>query len=198
MPKRRTLRLIFEEIYGASPAAFDAPGEPAEAAGLLMAATPRSFWTTLFVERVVGRVSVERVTLHRHLPFIRIGSAPVFRGRFVNEAGRTVLQGGFALRRTVQVFVTLWLCAVGAWCVIAPGLGIAAALNSGRPWWAGVIGGLFFSLAGVVLAAVAYAILKLSKRLAQRDIDRITAHIKSALAGTPPQAPDEESGGTPW
>jgi len=179
MPKRRILGLIFEEIYGASPAAFDAPGEPAEAAGLLMAATPR---TTLFVERVVGPVSVERVALHRHLPFIRIGIAPVFRGRFVNEAGRTVLQGGFALPRSVQVFVTLWLCGLGAWCVIAPGLGIAAAIDSGQPWWIGVIGGLFFSLAGVVLAAIAYAILRVSKRLAQGDIERITAHIKLALA----------------
>jgi hypothetical protein len=189
-PKRRraTPRTIFEEIYGSTPAVFDAPGGPDEAARLLRAATPRSYWSTLFAERVVGPVSVERVALHRHLPSIRIGSAPVFRGRFVNDAGRTVLRGGFGLRRTVQVFVTLWLCGVSFSCAVAPGVGIAAAIKSGRPWWIGVIAGLFFSLAGMVLAGVGFAILKLSKVLRQGDAERIAGHIKSALAPSPPPA----------
>ncbi len=177
-------RLIVDTIYGVTPARFDAPHEPEEAALLLRGATPGSSLATLFVESVVGRVSVERVRLHRYKPFLRIGATPVFRGRFVRDSGRTVLQGEFGLQRVVQAFMTLWFCCVGVWCLVAPGLGIRAAIDSGQPWWTGVIAGLLFSLAGLLLAAGAYAILEFSKRLARSDIERIEKHIRTALART--------------
>src|SRR2546427_13276148 len=109
---------LINELYRGEQASIPVGGSPEQAARRLRETTRR--WRGLtFMDTVVGSVAPDRVVLHLSHRSSRNAFAPVFRGRFAALRGRTYLTGRFALRRTVQAFMTVWFCFIAAFCLIA-------------------------------------------------------------------------------
>lgn len=175
------IRRLFDEIYGGCPAEFVAPGSPEDAVRLLADATPRTSLSSLFADAIVGAVTVDRVVLRRHHVFFHNGFAPQFRGHFTLESGRTVLHGRFELHPLAKAFMTTWFGCVGFFStfslVIAPGI----AVEKGVPWLAGLLVGLGFAAAGLLLGFLGLGFVRFCKRLAMTDAEFIRDHIESTL-----------------
>lgn len=144
-PELSPLLAIFnrlrKEIYGVEQAEFAAAGSPEAAVRRLALGTRR--WS--LSAAVVGRVSVDRVVLRHHRPFLNDSFASVFRGCFTAECGQTLLRGRFQLHPSVQALITVWFGFVGIFCVISPVAGASIAAKQGDPWWLGVLIGLAFT-----------------------------------------------------
>ena len=175
------LKRLLDEIYSAHPAEFRAPGSPQDAARLLAQVTPRTSLSSFFSEAVVGAVSVERVSLRRHRPFLSSSFAPFFRGSFTVESGQTVLRGTFGPHPLVKGFVTLWFGFVGFFVATSLVLGPSLAADEGRSWWSGLLAGLGFAGAGLLIGLVGFFGVRFSKWLSRDDAEQMRRHITSAL-----------------
>jgi len=174
------MRLI-NELYRGERASIPVDGSPEQAARRLRETTRR--WRGLtFMDTVVGSVAPDRVVLHLSHRSSRNAFAPVFRGRFAALRGRTYLTGRFALRRTVQAFMTVWFCFIAAFCLIAVVAVADATWKRGGSSWLGIVAGTLAALPGVALGLLAFAGVRLGKRLSKADADQIVEHVKSAFA----------------
>ena len=174
------MRLI-NELYRAEEASIPVDGSPEQAARRLHQTTRR--WRGLtFMDKVVGSVAVDRVVLHLSRRSYRDAFAPVFRGQFTARRGRTYLTGCFALRRTVQAFMTAWFCFVAAFCLIAVVAVADATWKRGGPSWLAIVAGALAALPGVALGLLGFAAVRFGRRLSKADAEHIVEHVKSAFA----------------
>ena len=171
---------LVNELYRGVQTLIPVNGSPEEAATMLRERTRR--WAGLsFMDQVVGSVVIDRVVLRRSHASLRNAFAPIFRGRFVVAHGRTHLTGRFALRRAVQVFMTVWFGFSAVFCVMSLVIGASAALDRGAPAWLGVIAGAPFALGGIALGLLGFGFVRCSKRLSKADVEHITQHVKSTF-----------------
>jgi hypothetical protein len=183
---RSSLRRCFDEIYGETPASFEAIGSPDEAARRLAAATPRSALGSLFTESVVGAVSVDRVVLRRHRPSVSNSFAPYLRGRFTVEDGRTVLRGAFGLHAFVKLFLGVWFGFASLAAVMAavgaqqPG---GAPLSGIEAWLARA----FFAAVPLAFGGIGFLFVRFGKWIARGDAAYIRRHVEAALRGENPR-----------
>jgi hypothetical protein len=175
------IRRALEVLYGRSPASFEARGSPEEAALSLSHATPSGFLRAGFSSSVVGSVSASRVVLSYHRPFFSNGFAPVFRGYFSVQGGRTVLLGYFALPLFAQGFMTLWFGFVAVFCLGSLVLGPSEAVRGGASAWAGLLAGLSMCIAGAIFGLLGLGFVWFAKRLARNDPERIARHVRECL-----------------
>ena len=175
------LRRLSQEFFGKTPSAFQASGSPDEAARRLASATPRSILRTLFSEAVVGPVSAEKVVLQRHQPFKQNALTPEFRGRFVVEAGRTVLVGVFQVNFFVRVFMTIWFGCIAVAVVAAIVEGATQPMRAGTDWARGLVSGLAMLGPALLMGAAGAVFVHFGKRLARGDESVIREHIERAL-----------------
>src|SRR2546427_11420820 len=148
------MRLI-NELYRGERASIPVDGSPEQAARRLRETTRR--WRGLtFMDTVVGSVAPDRVVLHLSHRSSRNAFAPVFRGRFAALRGRTYLTGRFALRRTVQAFMTVWFCFIAAFCLIAVVAVADATWKRGGSPRLGGVGGPLAGLSGVGVGLVSF------------------------------------------
>jgi len=171
------LRRLREEIYGGVPEEFPTDGSPEQAAQRLAQGTGRGF----FRRAVVGRVSVERVTLRRQRALFGSSSGVVFRGTFTSESGRTVLRGCFQFHPFFQALLTLWFGSLGFFSALSLVLFPNAALEQGAPWWQGMLAGVAFATAGLVFGFLAFRFLRFHKWLYRSDVSEIRDHIRDVL-----------------
>jgi len=170
------LKTIAHELYGWVPASFPASGSIEQGVRSLAATTPRIGFTFRRSGVVSGRVLPHRVVLRRARlsanPF-----SPEFRGRFVVQAGRVVLDGRFALNPFVRAFMTLWFTFHG----LAALVGVAAGAALSPQIWPGVLAGLAYALGVVAFAYLGLLLLRFSKSLVRGDPEFIARHIREAL-----------------
>lgn len=135
------LKRLLQEIYESVPVSFVAAGSPEEAADRLARGTRR----LTLGSAVAGRVTVARVALRRHRAFFDNAFAPVFRGEFVVEGGRTLLRGSFQLHPPARAWLTTWLTFVGFILVSGLALGPVIAVQEGASWGYGLLTGTAFA-----------------------------------------------------
>ncbi len=179
---------VLGELYGRAPASFEAAGSPEEAARALSEATPSSFLSARFSPSVVGSISLSRVVLRYYRPFLSNAFAPIFRGHFSVQAGRTVLQGHFALPLITQGFMTLWFGLLAVISFSGLALGPIQAARTGTSLWAGLSAGVSMAVAVGLFGLLGLGFVKLCKRLARSDPERIARHIEQSLGRPPPPA----------
>src|SRR3989475_6684859 len=186
------MRLI-NELYRGERASIPVDGSPEQAARRLRETTRR--WRGLtFMDTVVGSVAPDRVVLHLSHRSSRNAFAPVFRGRFAALRGRTYLTGRFALRRTVQAFMTVWFCFIAAFCLIAVVAVADATWKRGGASWLGVVAGTLGALPGVALGLLAFSGVRRRKGPFQTDPAPKVAHRRCAL---PPKSANNTLDPTP-
>jgi hypothetical protein len=149
-------------LYGSVPAEFESRFGLKDSVGRLSAATRRSAFPV--TEPVaVGQVSEDRVSIRRMDPLGRNSFAPCFIGEFRERQNGVVLTGHFALPRSVQVFMAIWLG-------FAFFIGLVA-LASGLP------------LRAVMLIGMGVAGVLFGKWLSRDDIPWLSRVIQDALSG---------------
>ena len=172
---------LMSELYRGEPAAIPVGRPPEHSARLLKEGTRR--WRGLtFMDSIVGSVAVDRVVLHRSHRSLRNAFAPIFRGRFTTVQGRTYLTGSFALRRSVQVFMTVWFCFIVAFCLIGVVVAVEASLERAAPFWLAVVAGTLGVTPGLALGLLGLTFVRFGRRLSKADIDEIVEHVKSTAA----------------
>jgi hypothetical protein len=170
---------LMNELYGGEEAMIQVDGSPEQAAGVLKGRTSRWRGLTL-MDTVVGAVTVDHVVLRVSHRALRNAFAPIFRGRFTAMHGRTYLTGSFGLRRSAQVFATVWFCSIGLFCLVAIVIGVGAAAQRGAASWvAGVVGALS-ALPGLALGLLGIVVVRIEKRPSRSDIGQIVEHVRSA------------------
>lgn len=174
------MRLI-NELYRGERASIPVGGSPEHATRLLREKTHR--WRGLtFMDVVVGTVAVDRVVLHRSHRSLRNAFAPIFRGRFIAVRGKTYLTGAFALRRSVQAFMTAWFCLIPLFCIVFVVVAVDEGAKRGRSAWLGIVIAALFVSVGLALGLLGFVLLRIGKRMSKADIDQIVEHVKSAFA----------------
>jgi hypothetical protein len=181
---RNLLKHLQDAIYGGEPAAFVVDGSPEEAAHRLAAETRRLSLSG----RVVGSASVERVVLRRQRLLWSNSFAPVFRGRFTTENGRTVLRGHFQLRFFVQAFMTFWFAGVGFFVIALLTSALSTAAKAGAPWWRGLLYGFGASLPAFLLAFLGLGVVLVGRWLGRSDIPAIRCHVTETLQTVDPSS----------
>ena len=159
-------------LYGSVTAEFESRFGLQESVSRLSAATRRFAFLTL-QQVAVGRISKDRVFLHRAVPFFRNTHARYFFGEFNERNGRIVLSGRFTTSRFIKAFETVWFGGVAA------GTSIAAwqvwALGRGA-WWS--------PLVGIAMLAFGVANLWFGKWLSRNDIPWLSKVIQEALSAS--------------
>jgi len=168
------------ELYGGEETSIQVGGSPEQAARRLEQRTPRRAGLT-FMDKVVGSVTVDRVILRLRHRSARNAFAPTFRGRFENVRGGTYLTGRFGLRRSAQVFTTVWFCLIAVLCMASIVIGAGASSGKGLPVWAGIAVGGTIALGAVALALLTFVLLRFEKRLSKADVNQIIDHVKSSF-----------------
>jgi hypothetical protein len=129
---------------------------------------------------LVGKVSEQKVSLARFIPFVGNPFAPVFYGSFQVRDGVTVLEGHFAFPLYSRIYhaIGLGFCLIMA--VICPITAFINPVSSSPPmpqWQAKLFLGLLPSV--MVLFFVFY--IKLSKWFARNDIPFITNRVQDVF-----------------
>lgn len=166
------MRRLFDVFYGTLPAEFESDFGLEESVKRLTAATERSVFGLLKHEAAVGRVSRDRVSLQRVIPFIGNSFKPFYVGRFREINGRVVLAGEFTVLGWVKAFMTCWLGFCAFWTVMTAAL--AFTRESGA-WW--------FPVAGAGNFAVGLGFVAFSRWLARNDVPWLEKVIEDALSG---------------
>lgn len=175
------IRHVIASIFAREPAVFPAEGSPTQAAQRLREAVKSSWIPTVFEESVFGSIEPERVVLRLYRPLVKNSFAPVFRGAFVVNEGRTVLEGAYSLPRFTQAFMCLWFGLIALFALIAPIAGAQQAVRANESIWVGLGAGLLFSVLSLGFAAIGAAALRGGKGLARSDAQRISRAVARAL-----------------
>jgi len=157
-------------LFGSYPKTFESSYDFEESVRLLKAATKRSIFSSFLSQNAVGRVSVERVSLQRVIPFVGNSFKPFFVGRFERKNGRVVLEGHFTLHFFTKIFMAFWFGFVIFWTAFATYQVIA----EGKGDWK-----LPFFGAGLFLAGSGFVVI--GKWFSRNDIAWLSRVITAAL-----------------
>lgn len=171
------MQRLLDLLYGAVAADFESAFGLEESVKRLSAATERSVFGALTHQAAVGRVSTDRVSLQRVIPFVGNSFKPFYIGEFRQINGRVVLTGRFTMLWWVKAFMTFWF----GFCIFWTALAILPLLaRDPHTWW--------FPFAGAGMFAVGVAFVALCKRLSRNDVPWLSRVIQDALSKEPPNS----------
>jgi hypothetical protein len=164
-------RYILDTLYGSVSTEFPSEFSVEESIARLRACTKRTVFSALTQESAVGKVSEDRVSLQRVIPFFGNSFKPFFIGAFRRTAAGVVLSGRFTMIWPVKIFMSFWLGFCFLWT-----LGASFAVIRDRPanW--------FFPVFGVGMFAVGVGFVRLCQRFSRRDVEWLSEIIRSALS----------------
>jgi len=177
-PGKSLVRQLFDIVYGSVPVEFESACSLEESVQHLSAATRRSVFRALTTEAAVGKVSAQRVSLQRVIPFLGNSFKPFFVGKFHNNDGRIILIGQFTMLWFTKAFMTFWLGFCALWTMLATVIAILTLIGR-LPGEATV---WILPLAGAGMFAMGIAFLTFAKRLSAKDIPWLTRVIQDALS----------------
>ena len=160
-------------LYASTPASFESRYGVAESVARLRAATVRTVFGALTGQAAVGKVSEDRVSLQRVIPFVGNSFKPFFVGRFERSAGGSILVGHFTMHWAVKAFNTFWF----GFCLLWTALALAGSISSPKDAW-------HFPLFGLGLFCAGCAAVQAGKWFARNDVAWLSNVISSALSGT--------------
>ena len=139
----------------------------------LRSATKRSVFGALTAQAVVGKVSEDRVSLQRVIPFVGNSFKPFFVGHFEPSTSGTRLVGRFTMHWLVKVFNTFWFGFCLLWTVLA--IGIVSISSTSENW--------YFPVFGFGTLVVGTLMVQVGKWFARNDAAWLTNVITNALSG---------------
>ncbi len=157
-------------LFGRYPKTFESTYDFEESVRILQVATKRSVFSSFLSQNAVGRVSVERVSLQRVIPFVGNSFKPFFVGQFGRRNGKVVLEGHFTMHLFTKIFMSIWFGFVILGIVLTTYQVIAEGKGDWQLPFFEV--GLFF--AGFVLVLI-------GKWFARNDIAWLSRVISAAL-----------------
>jgi hypothetical protein len=170
------MRRLFDQLYG-SVADFESAVGLEESVKRLSAATERSVLGAWTHQAAIGRVSTNRVSLQRVIPFVGNSFKPCYIGKFRQINGRVVLTGRFTMLWWVKAFMTFWF----GFCILWTALAMLPLLaRDPHTWW--------FPFAGAGMLAAVVAFVALCKRLSRNDVPWLSKVIEDALSKEPPNS----------
>ena len=158
---------------------------PVEDAATRLADTVKKkpHFSTFIRETVIGNVETENVILYCHRPFIRRWGRPVFRGKFSQLEGKTVLEGLFSIHWVFKAFFGVWIGLLSTVPFFAGYVGLIESRESGggiivvfAAFIFGLVGATIIGLAGVGFLRL------LGRPLAIRDQEYISGVIKTSFS----------------
>jgi len=167
--RRRTVRWLFDFLYGSVPAEFESRFGLEESVRRLSIAT-RRFVFLITKQVAVGRVSENWVSLSRVMPFY--GNFFYFFGGFHEHNGRVVLSGRFALSWFAKAFMTFWLGFTLLWTSLAM---LAVFARGDLTLW-------LFPLIGAVMFGAGLTFVWFLKRMSRNDIAWLSRVIRDSLS----------------
>jgi hypothetical protein len=172
-----TFKRFAEFFYRSIPASFASDLSAREAVSRLRSATRRSVFAAFFGQCAVGPVSQKRVRLQRVIPFVGNSFKPIFVGSFVEQNGRTTLEGRFTLFLGARIFMTFWFTFNLLWTTLAT---FAVISDVGTPrekpeMW-------FLPVGGVAMFLVGLGFVRFGWWISRRDVGYLSAIISGALA----------------
>jgi len=157
-------------LFGSYPKTFESSYDFEESVRVLKAATKRSVFSSFLSQNAVGRVSPERVSLQRVIPFVGNSFKPFFLGRFERKNGKVVLAGHFTMYLFTKIFMSIWFGFVILGIILATYQVIA----EGKGNWQ-----LPFFIAGLFLAGFVFVLI--GKWFARNDMAWLSRVISAAL-----------------
>ena len=154
-------------------ATFEVPGSADEGVRLLRKVVKSSIFPPITRQALVGRVTQDHVKVWRHRPLVHNSFVPVFSGEFLNENGRTILAGRFAMHWFTRFFMAVWLGGVFFFLVIAL-VTLPSASNPPSDNLLSIIGPLLMLIFGLGL-------VHLGRWCARGDIEFLEHAIRTAL-----------------
>jgi hypothetical protein len=170
---------VFHELFGGIPVRFASAYPLEESIERLRSRTRRSLFRSLFKEGAVGRVSEEKVSLQRVIPFFTNSFKPVFKGRFKREANGVVLEGQFTKFFVIKIFMGFLFGFVVLWTFLSCVIALGTALMPDKSL--GVSLTMFFPLIGASMLIAGYALLRLGAPWSRNDIAYLSGLITQAL-----------------
>lgn len=167
------IRILYQFLYGSTPAKFRSAFALEESVERLRAATKRTVFSALAQAAAVGPVKESKVRLQRVIPMFHNSFKPFFFGRFEARPDGVYLTGRFSLLPLAKIFMTFWL---GATIVIGIVFAASGQSRDGGAW--GML--TCFGMTGFGIGLIAFG-----KWLARNDVDWLSTVISTAL-----QAPD--------
>lgn len=157
-------------LQAARPTTFPSVHGLDESVRRLRALTPRRRPKSVIGAVAVGTVSVQRVVLHRSLPYVQNSFKPVFRGRFEESHGGVQLVGRFSMPWSTKLVLVAWFGLCGSLFV----LDFIAFIRTGALRWQDPSAALGLTLAGLLL-------LGLGKWFARDDVRWLSVFVEGAL-----------------
>lgn len=112
----------------------------------------------------------------------------MFRGRFLNSEGKTILEGYFSIHWVLRAFFSVWFGLLSVTPIIAIYAGLDEARESGGGI-AVVLAAFIFGLVGALITGLAgVGLLRLGRPLAIRDQEYISGVIKTILSPDQPNS----------
>lgn len=167
------IHVIFNFIYGSTPAKFESKYSLDESIVRLRGSTKRSVLGSLRNQEAIGTVSEHRVVLQRAIPFVGNSFKPFFVGKFQRGSSGIVLTGRFTMHWFVKAFLTFWFGFCLLWAVLAT---IAVLSSQDTMWW--------FPVAGLGMLAAGAVVVQLGKFFARNDTIWLSKVIQAALSGS--------------
>ena len=176
-------------LFATSKVSFTTTYPPEDAVVRLAASVKKKPpFPTFLRQTVVGGVSVDKVVLYCYRPFLMRWGRPVFRGRFLNSEGKTVLEGFFSIHWVLKAFFSAWLGLVSATPIFAIYVGVYEARQSGGGMMV-VSAAVIFGLVGALITGlVGVGLLRLGRPLAIRDQEYISGVIKTSFSPDKPNS----------
>jgi hypothetical protein len=131
----------------------------------------KSVFSALTRQELVGKVSSDRVSLQRVIPFFGNSFKPFFIGTFQIKEGKVILSGNFTINRFVKSFLALWFGFCILWTLIAISTFFGEKPESG-----------LMSFAGLGMLLAGFGIVRFGQWISRGDIAWISKRISEALS----------------
>jgi len=169
---------IWKSISGAESAVFVSSLPLDDAVRSLATVVERSEFANWGVDCLVGHVTIPKVRIARHRAGQRTSTRPVFRGRFREDAGRTVLDGRFAYPWTTRLLLLASVAVLAVFVLALAVLGAAVLAANGHrdaTFWMAVVA----LMLSVTLAA---ALSRVTQPFEREDIAWISERVQTSMA----------------
>ena len=169
-------------LFGTSKVSFATVYPREDAAIRLAAAVKKKPHILTFIrETVFGNVRTDEVVLYCHRPFLMRWGRPVFRGKFSQSEGKTVLEGLFSIHWFLKAIFSVWIGIVSAVPFIAGYVGFIASRESGDSMILVPMTFIFGLLGALMTGILGVGALRLGRPLALRDQECISEVIKTSI-----------------
>ena len=121
-------------------------------------------------QAAIGKVTAERVSLQRVIPFVQNSFKPFFIGSFVRQGDHVVLSGKYTMHGVTKAFLSFCFGFIVLWTCLAT---VPLVTGNVRTWW--------FPLAGIGMFTVTIGFVLLGKWFARNDVAWLSKRIQTAL-----------------